>query len=43
VSVAASWTGETIADLLQRVILVIGRPAAYLKDCGSALQKAIGL
>src|SRR3989441_7819464 len=43
VSVAASWTGETIADLLQRVILVIGRPAAYLKDCGSELHKAIGL
>jgi len=43
VSVAASWTGETIADLLQRVILVMGRPAAYLKDCGSELHKAIGL
>jgi hypothetical protein len=43
VSVAASWTGETIADLLQRVIVVLGRPAAYLKDCGSELHKAIGL
>jgi hypothetical protein len=43
VSVAASWTGETIADLLQRVILVVGRPAAYLKDCGSELHKALGL
>src|SRR5216684_8362634 len=41
VSVAASWTGETIADLLQRVILVIGRPAASLKDGGSDLHKAI--
>jgi hypothetical protein len=43
VSVAASWTGETIADLLQRVIVVMGRPAAYLKDCGSELHKALGL
>ena len=43
VSVAASWTGETIADLLQRVIVVMGRPAAYLKDGGSELHKAIGL
>jgi hypothetical protein len=43
VSVAASWTGETIADLLQRIIVVLGRPAAYLKDCGSELHKAIGL
>jgi hypothetical protein len=43
VSVAASWTGETIADLLQRVILVMGRPAAYLKDCGSERHKALGL
>ena len=30
VSVAASWTGETIAALLGRLIAVMGRPAAYL-------------
>lgn len=41
VSVAASWTGETIADFLQRLIAVLGRPAAYLKDGGCDLQKAI--
>jgi hypothetical protein len=42
VSVAASWTGESIADLLQRLIATVGRPAAYLKDAGSELHKAIG-
>jgi len=43
VSVAASWTGESIADLLQRLIATVGRPAAYLKDAGSELHKAIDL
>jgi hypothetical protein len=43
VSVAASWTGDTLAELLQRLIAVMGRPAAYLKDGGSELHKAIGL
>jgi hypothetical protein len=43
VAVAPSWTGETIAALLQRVIMVLGRPAAYLKDGGSELHKAIDL
>jgi hypothetical protein len=42
VSVAASWTGESIAALLQRLIATGGRPAAYLKDAGSELHKAIG-
>jgi hypothetical protein len=41
VSVAASWTGDALADLLQRLIAVMGRPAAYLKDAGSELHKAI--
>ena len=41
VSVADSWTGETIADVLQRLIAQMGRPAAYLKDGGSDLQKAV--
>jgi hypothetical protein len=41
VSVSASWTGETIADLLKRLIAVVGRPRTYLKDGGHDLQKAI--
>jgi hypothetical protein len=40
VAVAASWTGDTIADLLKRLIAQMGRPAAYLKDRGSDLHKA---
>jgi hypothetical protein len=41
VSVAASWTGDTLADVLRRLIAVMGRPAADLKDAGSDLHKAI--
>ena len=41
VSAAASWTGDALADLLQRLIAGMGRPAAYLKDAGSELHKAI--
>jgi hypothetical protein len=41
VSVAASWTGDTIAALLKRLIAQMGRPSAYLKDGGSELQKAV--
>lgn len=40
VSVAASWTGEDIADFLQRIVSVLGRPAALLKDGGTELAKA---
>jgi hypothetical protein len=43
VSVAASWTGELIADFLQKIIAVTGRPAAYLKDGGTDLAKAVRL
>ena len=43
VSVAASWTGEMIADFLQKVIAVTGRPVAYLKDGGTDLAKAVRL
>jgi hypothetical protein len=43
VSVADSWTGESISAFLQRLIAVMGRPAAYLKDGGADLQKAIRL
>lgn len=42
-SVANSWTGETIAELLGRLIAVLGRPAAYLKDGGGDLHKAVAL
>ena len=41
VSVAISWTGDTLADLLKRLIAVLGRPVAYLKDAGSERHKAI--
>jgi hypothetical protein len=40
VAVAVSWTGDTIAELLKRLIAQMGRPAAYLKDSGSELHKA---
>jgi hypothetical protein len=43
VSVAHAWTGETIADLLGRLIAVLGRPAAYLKDGGGDLHRAVAL
>jgi len=43
VSVADSWTGDTIAALLKRLIAIMGRPAAYLKDGGSDLHKAAEL
>jgi hypothetical protein len=43
VAVSPSWTGERLAELLERVISVVGRPAAYLKDGGSALKKATDL
>ena len=43
VSVSASWTGEKIAAFLQKVIAVMGRPTAYLKDGGTDLGKAVRL
>ena len=43
VAVADTWTGETIAALLQRVIARIGNPVAYLKDGGTDLGKALRL
>src|SRR6266700_1238701 len=43
VGVADSWTGDTIAALLKRLIAQMGRPAAYLKGGGSELQKAVDL
>src|SRR5437870_2802936 len=43
VSVADSWTGDTIAALLSRLIAVMGRPAASLKAGGGDLHKAVAL
>ena len=43
VCVADAWTGETIAELLGRLIAQMGRPAAYLKDGGGELHKAVAL
>jgi hypothetical protein len=41
VSVSRSWTGEAIADFLQKIIKVTGTPVAYLKDGGTDLAKAL--
>jgi hypothetical protein len=41
VCVADSWTGDAIAEVLQCLIAQMGRPAAYLKDGGSELHKAV--
>ena len=43
VGVATSWTGDTIAELLGRLIAQVGRPAADRKDGGSDLHKAVAL
>jgi hypothetical protein len=43
VAVADAWTGETLAELLKRLIAQMGRPTAYLKDGGSDLHKAAAL
>lgn len=42
-AVAPSWTGIAIADLLQQLIAVMGRPAAFLKDGGTDLEKAVAV
>jgi hypothetical protein len=43
VAVAVSWNGDTIADFLKRLIAVMGRPTAYLKDGGSDLHRAAAI
>lgn len=43
VSVSHSWTGETIASLLEKVIAQLGKPKGYLKDGGTDLGKAVRL
>jgi len=40
VSVAESWTGEAVAEVLKELIGTLGRPVALLKDGGSALAQA---
>jgi hypothetical protein len=39
VSVAASWDGVSIAEFLQKVIAISGRPVAFLKDGGKDLSQ----
>ena len=41
VSVADTWTGETIAVFLQKIIDTMGMPVAYLKDGGTDLGKSV--
>jgi hypothetical protein len=43
VGVADSWTGQTLAKWLGRLIAQLGRPVAYLKDGGGDLHKAVAL
>src|SRR5437667_5479434 len=43
VCVAPTWAGETIAEVLKRLIAQMGRPSAYLKDGGSERHKAVAL
>jgi len=40
VSVASSWNGDSIATFLKKIIAVLGRPLAILKDGGTDLAKA---
>jgi hypothetical protein len=40
VSGAEAWPGDTIAELLSRLIAQLGRPAASRNDSGSDLRKA---
>jgi hypothetical protein len=40
VAVAESWTGEALADVLDRLIAQMGRPAASRKDGGSDVHQA---
>jgi len=43
ISVAPSWTGESIADFLQQIIHITGKPASFLKDGGTNLEKGVRL
>ena len=41
--VSSSWTGEHIAQFMAKVIGVMGRPTAILKDGGLDLEKGVSL
>jgi hypothetical protein len=41
VGVAASWTGEAIAEFLLKSVKAVGRPVAFLKDGGRDLAKGV--
>jgi hypothetical protein len=43
VAVAASWTGDPLAELRKRLSAGLGRPAAYRKDAGSERHQAISV
>ena len=43
VSVADTWTGDSVALLMEKVIDQTGRPLGYLKDGGADLGKAVRL
>lgn len=43
VSVAAAWTGDTLADVLTPLSAVMGRPAASRQDGGSDLHTALSV
>ena len=43
VSVAVSWTGQSVAQMLESIIDVVGRPVAVIKDGGTDLAKAMRL
>jgi len=41
IGAAVSWTGESIAEFLSRAMESLGCPAAFLKDGGTDLAKAV--
>ena len=41
ISVAEAWPGDTLADVLQRLMAQMGRPAASLTEGGSARHRAV--
>ncbi len=43
VFVAPSWNGESILEALKKLISVVGRPIAILKDGGKDLARAVSL
>lgn len=43
VAVSESWTGESIANFMRKIIAVTGRPIGYLKDGGRDLAKGVRL